>query len=310
MIVVLSLNTAIDRTLLVPHFRPGEIYRAERVHAGAGGKGLNVARTLRQLGEPVRVVGFLGGPISSTIRERCTAHGIEAHWVEIAQDSRTCVVVVDPHASGQTVLNEPGPQVTLDEVRRLRDQIARVVHDGDLVCLSGSAPPGATETLYAELVAELQGRGARVLVDVSGRPLAGALESHPWAVKPNEDECRAALGLTEPPEDLAIHLARHAGIGLLTLGGDGVLVAQGTGLWRVHPPRIQAVNAVGSGDAFAAGFLAGIARGESVLDAVRLATACGAANAGRFEPSVGSHGEVEELARQVYVEQLGITPGE
>src|SRR5919205_2004543 len=94
-LTVLSLNTAVDRTLVVPDLQVGGMYRAGTVYAEAGGKGLNVARFLRRLGEPVRVIGFLGGAPSTFIRQRCAAAGIEQHWVETAGDSRTCLILVD-----------------------------------------------------------------------------------------------------------------------------------------------------------------------------------------------------------------------
>src|SRR5438270_1460463 len=119
MIVVLSLNTAVDRVLQVPGFAPGTVMRVREARAFAGGKGINVARNVRRLGLPVRVVGFLGGSPWDLIETQCGALGIETRWVRTEGETRTCVTVVDPESDRQTVLNEPGPEVRPDEVERL-----------------------------------------------------------------------------------------------------------------------------------------------------------------------------------------------
>lgn len=304
MIVILSLNTAVDRVMLVPHFEVGKVYRAERLLAYAGGKGLNVARALRNLGEPVRVVGFLGGSPGSFLRERCAALGIDQRWVEIEDESRTCVIVVDPASGEQTVVNEPGPTVTEFDLDRLRRTLREATSPGDFLCISGSAPPGVPDDFYAAIVRELRTREVRVLADVSGTVLRLTLDARPWAVAPNQDETAAAFSCNDNPVLLARRLAQYTEHALLTLGSRGVIYAHDGSVWRLEPPPVQTVNAVGSGDAFAAGFLAGMERGLQPLDAIKLGIACGASNASRLEPEIGPAAEIEHLTRQVTVTQL------
>lgn len=308
MITVLSLNTAIDRVLVVPGFEPGRVYRAERAHPYAGGKGLNVVRALYRLGAAVRVIGFLGGSPKPFVEERCTAMGVGQHWVETAGESRTCAIIVDPGSGEQTVVNEPGPTVADADLERLRSVLQAATVSGDVLCISGSAPPGAPDGLYAEIVRSMHDRGVRVLADVSGAVLRLTLDAHPWAVAPNLDECVAAFSDVDrsrvTPADMAKRLVEHAELALLTLGREGLVVADGRHAWLLHPPPVETVNAVGSGDAFVAGFLAGIARDLSPLDAARLGVACGASNAARLEPDIGTPDEVETLAAAVTVEPV------
>jgi tagatose 6-phosphate kinase len=293
-IVVLSLNTALDRTLVVPGFTAGRVQRAERSLLFAGGKGLNVARVVRALGLPVRVVGFLGGMPAPYIRMRCDELGIEQRWVETEEDSRTCVILVDPEKRAETVVNEAGPWIGPVLLERLRATLRDTVGAGDILSLSGSAPPGVPDALYLEVVEEIQARGARVLVDAAAAALRAALDASPWAVTPNAEEAAAALGDADPP-DLARRLARHASHVILTLGSSGALYAHGDRVERVPAPQITCVNAVGSGDALVAGFLAGVECGMAPREAVRLGMACGASNAARLEPGIGSRVEVERL---------------
>jgi 1-phosphofructokinase family hexose kinase len=307
-ITVLSLNTAIDRTLLIPHFQTGDVFRAQRAAAFAGGKGLNVARVLRRLQRSVRVIGFLGGLPAPFIRARCDDLGIEQRWISIEGESRTCVIVVDPHAGGQTVLNEPGPSIGEEAIQQLRATIDAAVQPGDILCISGSAPPGVPDDFYAGLIRSLQAKDIRVLADVAGKVLRLAAARHPWALSPNLDEAAAAFAMPASAQAAAARLMRSAEHALITLGADGVLYA-GQGEARFfRPPPIRPVNAVGSGDAFVAGFLAGIEEGYLPRDAVRLAVACGAANACRLEPDIGGLAEVRGLMEQVREVEVSAHP--
>jgi tagatose 6-phosphate kinase len=272
--------------------------------AFAGGKGVNVARNVRRLGLPVRLTGFLGGSPRDLIEEQCSEMGVETHWVQIAGETRTCVTVVDPESERQTVLNEPGPEVQAREVEALMAELARSVHSGDLLCISGSAPPGVPVDLYGQIVREVQARGARVLVDASGAALRSALHASPWAITPNEEESRTVVSHAGSAIDVARSLSSEGEIVLVTLGRDGCILSTEGDVWRIYPPSVQEINAVGSGDAFAAGFLTGIERGETPLKATCLAVACGASNAAHLEPWIGSTEEVEALERWVRAERV------
>jgi tagatose 6-phosphate kinase len=304
MIVVLSLNTAVDRIMVVPNFHAGEVYRAEASRAYAGGKGINVARVVRQLGSPVRIVGPLGGLSAPFIRDECERMGIEGCWVPIENETRTCVIVADPEG-GQTVLNEPGPEIKAEEVERLTAAIRSATAPSDLLCISGSAPPGVLDGFYAEVVAEQERKGVRVLVDISGPALRLAWEARPWAVKPNLAEARAAFRTDEDGPTVARRLAEKAEHVLVTLGAEGVLHATDDQVALYRPPSVPVVNAVGSGDALAAGFLVVIKSGMSAEEALRLGVACGAANAMRLEPGVGSRNDVELLKLATSSPQIG-----
>ncbi|GAC1507305.1 MAG: 1-phosphofructokinase [Chloroflexota bacterium] len=304
MIVVLSLNTAIDRIAVIPGFSAGGVYRAERSLACAGGKGLNVARAVRCLGEPVRVIGFLGGTAERSIRSACRLLGIDQRWVMIDGETRTCVIVVDPHADHQTVINEPGPSITGAEIDRLRAELRRSTREGDFLCISGSAPAGIAEDLYPSIMRETRSRNIRVLVDVSGPHLRRCWGEHPWALAPNYEESRTAFPDSGSPEATARSLATGAQHVLLTLGAAGVVYATNSNVWQVRPPHVHTVNAVGSGDAFAAGFLVGMARGYEALDALRMGTACGASNASRLEPTIGAAEEIARLMNETSIHRM------
>src|SRR5579864_4298771 len=197
MIVVLSLNTALDRMLVVSHFEPGRVYRAEKSHVFPAGKGLNVVRVLSQLGTSVRVVGFLGGAPTTFIQRWCDQMGIEQRWTKTGQESRTCVIVVDPESGSQTVLNEVGPRIRPVELDRLQREIEDSTSPGDTLCISGSAPPGVPDGFYSELTRDMNAGSVRVLADLGGKALRFVSAARPWALAPNREECAAALSSGE-----------------------------------------------------------------------------------------------------------------
>ena len=299
MITVLSLNTAIDRVLTVPSFTAGNVYRARQARRFAGGKGLNVARAVRQLGEPVRILGFAGGMAGEFVDAWCRKRNVDARWIVTEGESRTCVIVVDPTSAHQTVLNEPGPDISSDELDRLRRLVMESVEPDDLFAISGSPPPGVPGDFYADVVQTLKQRGVRILVDAAGDVLRLALEVGPWAATPNMNELAAIIGRQVDEREAAKWLGDHTRHALLTLGRDGLILESISQVWLVSAPVIEPVNAVGSGDAVVAGFLVATARGAEPLEAARLAAACGAANAERLEPGIGDAARVEELKGSV-----------
>jgi 1-phosphofructokinase family hexose kinase len=303
-LTVLSLNTAVDRTLVVPGLQLGGIYRTGEVHSEAGGKGLNVARFLRHLGEPVRVIGFLGGTVSAFIRGRLDALGIEQYWVATEGESRTCLILLDGEGQRPTVINEPGPTVGADEVAALRRTIFSLVEPGDTVSLSGSAPPGVPAEFIGKIVSALQSRGTRVLVDTSEVRLGEALRASPWAVTPTDDEAEGTLG-PMPPVDLAGALATRAQHVVVTQGAQGAIYAQGGNAWQLTPPPVVALNPIASGDALVAGFLSRMERGASGLESARFGVACGTSNAAGIAPSLPDLQAIEAVESQVTVRRIG-----
>lgn len=263
---------------------------------------MNVARVVRAHNLPARVAGFLGGPATAPVRAACDELGIDQQWVATSGETRTCCIVVDPNSGTQTVINEEGPRVTETEVAQIRLLLIESLVHGDVLCISGSAPPGVPDGFYAELVRRLHDRGVRVLVDTSGDALKNAWDAHPWAVAPNFEECLSAFGQFGGPEEAARYLARNVTHSLVTLGQDGAMYAHADMVWRLDTPEIRVLNAVGSGDAFVAGFLASMDRGNEPLEAVRWAIACGTANAARLEPGIGSLQEVERWTKLVTIE--------
>ena len=311
MIVTVTLNAALDRTLTVPNFQTGYRHRASQGLTLAGGKGINVARALKRLDVPVVATGLAGGGTGTRIVEELTSEAILNDFVRIADESRTSTAVVDPMSTSFTEINEWGPHVEPDELAMLRDKLRYLSRGAEAVVFAGSLPRGVDETFYADAIRELNRAGVRTVLDADGAALRAGIEAEPAIVAPNQHEAEALVDQELDDEDFLMALESIADLGART-----VLITRETGCYgltrearpprRLHAaaPEIEPVSTVGAGDVLTAAFLAAQLDGKAFEDALRAAVAAASAStlevgAGRFEPREGMR-----LAGQVSVTEL------
>jgi tagatose 6-phosphate kinase len=273
----------VDRTLVVPEFRMPGVLRTDVTLAVAGGKGLNVGRSVIALGHPARVVGMLGGRTGEIVAALAQEENLDAHWTAIEGETRTCIVIVS-ESGGTTVINEAGPEVTAAEWRAFADAALAGSVGSGAVCVCGSLPPGVEVAAYEELLRALCAAGHRVYVDAHSDALASANRTRPHVIKINTDEAAAYLGHGIGRLDAAADAAAElhaAGIAeaVITMGKEGAALACSDGVSLARPAHVSAVSAVGSGDAFLAAYIAAELEGEPPAGALRHGVAAGAANA-------------------------------
>jgi 1-phosphofructokinase family hexose kinase len=311
-IVTVTLNAAIDRTLTVPNFQLGHRHRASQGLTIAGGKGINVARALKRLDVPVVATGLAGGRTGTRIVEELTSEAILNDFVRIADESRTSTAVVDPTAATYTEINEWGPHVEPDELAMLLEKINYLARGADMVVFSGTLPRGVDDSFYAEAVRDLNRRQVRAVLDSEGMPLRLGVEAEPFLVTPNQREAEALVGQEfRDEEDYLMALDSVA-----DMGARNVLItseARSFGLFREDrkrlrlravAPQLEPVSAVGSGDVLLAAFLAARLAGRALDQALGAAVAAGASStlelgAGRFDPR-----EASRLQHAVDVREL------
>jgi 1-phosphofructokinase len=291
MLLSLTPNPAIDRTLIVPGFRAAEVTRVAERHDVAGGKGLNVVRVARALGFPARACGPLAGETGRRIAALAAAEGLDTAWSWLAEgESRICVLVVDPSVPDTLVINERGPWIGAADWAALAATVRAATSAASACAISGSLPPGATVEQFVELLAALA--AARPLfLDTSGAALAAALELPLALLKVNAQELGEALGRTiataaEARDAAAYVRERGPQTVIVTLGRDGAVAVGQDGAWWARPPQVALVSPVGSGDAVLAGFAVATLQGAPLPDALRLGVACGTANAITIGPGV------------------------
>jgi 1-phosphofructokinase family hexose kinase len=312
MIITVTLNAAIDKTLAVPNFRLGRRHRAVEQTAMAGGKGVNVARALRALGQPVIATGVAGGPTGTRIVEHLTEEGILNDFVRIREESRTSTAVVDPTSGEQTEINEHGPHVSDAELDLFVDKLLYLAKGAAVCVFAGSLPRGVDAGLYGRLVEEMRRLGVATVLDSEGEPLVIATRRGPDVVSPNELEAEGLVGHEFSDDDdrrraVGEMVEIGAREGIMTLA-DGCLAVLGEGtersLFRATLEPLEPVSSVGSGDAFLAGFVAARYGGGDNEHCLRFAVACGAESTQHFGAGVVEQREVERLLPEVRVEEL------
>jgi 1-phosphofructokinase/tagatose 6-phosphate kinase len=312
MIITVTLNAAIDRTLSVPNFRPGRRHRTVESTTMAGGKGVNVARTLKTLGQPVIATGFAGGPTGTRIVEQLTEESILTDFVRIRAESRTNLSVVDPTTGEQTEVNERGATVTSREMELFHDKLLYLARGAEVVVFAGSLPPGVENDAYANLILELRKQGLTTVVDTDGEPLRLAVRAVPTVVSPNVLEAEELVGHEfNDDEDRTIAVREMVDLGaheaIMTVD-DGCFAALpsegGHQMVRVRVAMREPVATVGSGDAFLAGYVAARYSGEPAEECLRFGVACGAESTQRLGAGVVDPRGVEKLLGEVSVEAL------
>jgi len=312
MIITVTLNAAIDKSLSVPNFRLGRRHRTVEQRTMAGGKGVNVARTLKSLGQPVIATGFAGGPTGTRIVEQLTEESILNDFVRIREESRTNTAVYDPTNGEQTEVNERGPAVSEREVETLRDKLLYLARGADVVVFAGSLPRGVDDDVYASLIRELQKLEVTTMIDADGEPMRHAVRAEPSLISPNVVEAEELVGHEfNDDEDRLIAVREMVALGareaIMTLpdGCVASLVIDGTPtLMRAFVEPREAVAAVGAGDAFLAGYVSARYQGSAPEECLRFGVACGAESTQRLGAGLIDIREVEKLTGDIAVQRV------
>jgi 1-phosphofructokinase len=310
MILTITLNAAVDRTLVVPSLALGHRHRASESVTLAGGKGINVARGLRTLGVPVLATGFVGGRNGDAIRDGLSEAAIPFDLVEIEGDSRTSTAIIDPMAGTQTEINEYGPEVSPAEVQEFSRRLDHLMEYATAVVFAGSLPPNLDEGFLVGLVQRSRERGLYTVVNSTPSVLRAVLKANPSLVSPNQHEAESVVGFDFIEEDdFPRGLSRLVELGALgacitSREGHSYLTTD-AGILSARPPKVEALSTIGSGDAYLAGLLAGRThRNLAPMDAVRLAVGCAAANAETLGAGLFEARRAEELAESVQIDLL------
>jgi 1-phosphofructokinase family hexose kinase len=312
MIITVTLNAAIDKSLSVPNFRLGRRHRTVEQRTMAGGKGVNIARTLKALGQPVIATGFAGGATGTHIVEQLTEESILNDFVRIREESRTNTSVLDPTTGEQTEINERGPSVSEREVELFRDKLLYLARGAAIVVFAGSLPRGIESDIYAMLIRELERTGVTTVIDTDGEPLRQAVRAEPDVVSPNVIEAEELVGHEFAGEEERSQAVREiAALGpreaIMTLP-DGcfaqVLVDGQPSVRRVSVEVRESIAKRGSGDAFLAGYLAARYEGRAPDQCLRFGVACGAESTSRLGAGLIDPREAKRLMGDVELSEI------
>jgi 1-phosphofructokinase/tagatose 6-phosphate kinase len=277
-----------------------------------GGKGVNIARAIKRLGQPVIATGLAGGSTGTRVVEALNDEAILNSFVRIREESRTNTAVLDPTNGMHTEINERGPAVSPRELELFREKLLYLAQGASICVFAGSLPRGVEPDIYASLIRDVRKLGVATIVDTDGEPLRLAVKAEPTVVSPNELEAEELVGHEfRDADDRARAVAEIARLGpseaLMTVPDGCYAQVQEAGasvLYRVRVPEMEARSRIGSGDAFLAGYVAARYGGSSPVECLRYGVACGAESTQHIGAGILEPAKVDRLLDGVQAEQI------
>jgi 1-phosphofructokinase family hexose kinase len=306
-ILTVTLNAAMDKTLEVPSFTPGRRHRTVDQATMPGGKGVNIARAIKRLGQPVIATGLAGGATGTRIVEALNDESILNDFVRIQDESRTNTAVLDPTTGLHTEINERGPAVTAQELQLFREKLLYLAKGASIVVFAGSLPRGVEQDVYSSLIREVSRLGATTIIDSDGEPLRLSMRAEPDLVTPNEIEAEELVGHEFNDADdraqAVVEMTRLGAREAIMTVADGcyarILEDGSPTLYRVRIAEQEARSAVGSGDAFLAGYVAARYAGRTPIDCLRFGVGCGAESTNHFGAGIIDPSRVDRLLGEI-----------
>jgi len=310
MIVTVTLNPAIDRSLTVPRFEVGKTNRGEVRRTDAGGKGINVAKAVKQLGAEVCALGFVAGRNGQVILEALATSGIPADFCNVPGETRVNLKIHDPVRGTETELNEPGFQVFPEHLQAMKQKIRDYGPRCEVMVFSGSLPPGAPAETFAELMTIARALGAKCILDTAGPALKYGLEAKPLLLKPNRAEVEELLEVklsirSELAEAARQLLKMGAEEAVISMGADGAVAASRQDSFSARPPAVAPRSSVGAGDAMVAALAYGEMKHLPFRESLCLAMAASAAAVTMEGSKMADLALIQSLIPLVQMEDVG-----
>lgn len=309
MFYTVTLNPAVDRQLLVPEIQFDSVLRAIDCQVDFGGKGFNVSRMLKSLGASSCALGFVGGKSGEFLQEGLNALGIQTDFVWVKGETRTNISIVTTHREHHIKVNEPGPEISLDNQQEILDRIQKRVQPHEWWILAGNLPPGVPDAIYGDMIRIIEAGGAHSILDSSGMALELGCRAGAHLVKPNGFEAEKLTGIAiHTPLDAVQAAAKIRQMGVanvvISLGKDGAILSNSQESWLARSLRIEESNPIGAGDSLVGGLVWALHAGRSMQESLRWGAACGAATASLEGTTVGDRSLVEKLCQQIEAEPI------
>ena len=300
MIYTVTFNPALDYVVRVENFTTGSVNRTVSEQIFYGGKGINVSAVLKELGYASTALGFVAGFTGEEIGRGVKTLGFMSDFIQVKEGMSR--INVKLKSNEETEINGIGPKITEDDVEKLFEKLLKL-EDGDILILSGSIPKSIDDRIYETIMAKLDGRGVRIVVDAEKDLLLNVLKYHPFLIKPNNHELGAIFGVTLLSDEDIITYAkklqeRGAVNVLISMAGDGaILLTEDGSVHKMGVPKGTVKNSVGAGDSMVAGFIAGYLDKKDYGYALKLGTASGSATA--FSDGLAKRKDIIELLEKI-----------
>ncbi|MFV9568160.1 1-phosphofructokinase [Thermoanaerobacter mathranii] len=308
MITTVTANPAIDRTIIVENLKLGSVNRVIRSRVDAGGKGINVAKNLKNLGDDVIALGFIG-PNAKYIIDCLEDEGVKTDFVKIKNETRTNIKISDISRGEVTDLNEYGPHVSEEEIELLKKSIFKYAKESKVLVLSGSLPQGLPKTFYKDIIREVKSGDLKIILDADKEALLYGIEEKPYMIKPNVQELEDVVGKKLESLEEVIEEGKKlkdSGIEIvaISVGSRGSIVITKEGIYRVKPVKVEVKGTVGAGDAYVAGFAHGIYKGLPIEKTIKIAAALATSVVMKEGTRAGTIEEVNALKDKIEIERI------
>lgn len=308
--LTVTVNPALDQTVRVPGFQAGRDFFKKDQSVSAGGKGLNVSRTLKSLRQPTLAMGIVGGSVGRHIEELLKKESLPFRLIRTREESRLNTTIINTVNGSTTRLMEEGSPVTEGDIQRFLAEYKGHLKRATCVVLSGRNIHRGKQSLYADMIALARNEKVPCLLDTHGEALREGLKAKPWGIKPNRQEAEEILGrkintLDKLKEAMNDFHKMGIRVVMISLDKHGAVGSNQESMWYVKAPEVKLVNPIGCGDAFVAGFVAGFVNETSFQESLQMAVTCGTANTLSLTPGLISQDNLVQLADRLQVKSLG-----
>ena len=309
MITAISLNPAIDKTLILTNLKRGEVNRLESVREDIGGKGINVAKILNKLSVPVQVYGFLGKQNKPYVEKLLINENLSHYFLEAKGFTRTNTKLVELDKGITTDLNEQGFLITEEQMEQFKALLLKNASQSDFMVFSGSIPKGLSDETYRNLIS-FANRYTKTVLDADKALLLKGIHAKPYMIKPNIHELETAFGIKFTSDTDIISFCRSLAkkhnikLILVSMGEKGSLLLTETEGYKALPVKVEVKSTVGAGDSMIAGMLYGITKGMTDQDSLAFATACGTLAVTKAGTMSLPLEEIKEILKKVHINKL------
>lgn len=306
MVITVTLNPAMDKTITVEGLNVGNVNRALTIREDIGGKGINVSKVLKNFNTNSLCTGFLGGKLENVFLQDLKERGLNTKFIHIENETRTNTKVVDSLSNTNTDINEPGPYISEKELTLFIDEFKTMCNKDDVIVLSGGVSPSIPKDIYFNLTKIAKEKGSIVILDADGELLEKGLEACPDIIKPNNYELQKLLNISDLSNESIIKAAkelRNQGIKkvMISLGEKGGLFVTEKGVYRCEGLKVPVKSTVGAGDSMVAALVYSLLNNYDDKETLSFATACGAASVTLDGTQACTLGQVNELLKKVEV---------
>jgi len=312
MIITVTLNPAVDKTITIDSFKINTVNRTKKSRKDAGGKGINVSKVLMELGEKSTATGFLGGESGLSIKHYLEKINVEDKFLNVNGETRENIKIVDSEKKTFTDINDIGPTIAENDIGLFKEVIHDLTINNKLIIFSGSIPNGCPDNIYQELIEIAHGNNAYVILDTYGKPFRMAIEAKPDLIKPNIEELEEYIGQKlDSIEEIVKNIQSQIiskGIStvVVSLGEKGAILVNEHSYYKTDGLKVKVESTVGAGDAMVAGIAYSINNNYNQKKQLLYGSASATANIMTPGTQTGDIKVIRDLLEQITIKKLSV----